>query len=513
MTLLRSLQAIFSASTSWLAKAMSRFWGSGRNGLRQTFNPPAAGSPTLQILAVSPNTVPENTGAGVVVGAVQNLTPGSTLTITDTAGTRFALSGNNILTGATATDYETATSHPITLHEVLAGATNTPRDTIVTINVSDVLEGTDLSAPVLTQTSAATTNPPEWDSDFTGYILWDSGTNSGDKHLMRWRRVNGGAWTTEAEQPLDAEMLTGGFTWPLLEAAKPLAGGYFEAQEQRARYVAGVETKRSAFSNSITDTLAGAAFVPSSLFGAGDVGYAFDTTDGSRIWQNVAGSTPGAFTSVIGKINDISGKGNDLTAQGDNTTRPTWANVNNGLILFDGSNDKLQGVGGFYAKGAMTWIGVVKVAASSRFMWAETNTGTTNPCYAPGLRGSDATHVLNYQRNDVATALATSVLASLMDGNAHIYMVEDTGTQLTIWVDGVQASQTAYARNGATTCNMSAYGNAVVGGADFTSSISGSIGSSCVIGRTLTGAGPATASSEKNSIYNWIATKHGLATI
>jgi hypothetical protein len=77
---------------------------------------------------------------------------------------------------------------------------------------------------------------------------------------MRWRRVNGGAWTTEADQPLDDELLSGGFTWPLLEAAKTtgqLAGGYFEAQEQRARFVAGVEVARSDWSIAgvIVDTL------------------------------------------------------------------------------------------------------------------------------------------------------------------------------------------------------------------------------------------------------------------
>jgi hypothetical protein len=104
----------------------------------------------------------------------------------------------------------------------------------------------------------AGTNPPEWDSDFTSYLSWDSVALTGDKHLMRWRRVNGGAWTTEAEQPLDDELIMGGFTWPLYEAAKPLFGGYFEVQEQRARYTAGVEVARSAWSNSVVDNLSGA---------------------------------------------------------------------------------------------------------------------------------------------------------------------------------------------------------------------------------------------------------------
>jgi hypothetical protein len=131
---------------------MSRFWQSGLLG----------GSPTLQILSVSPNNIDENSAPGVVVGAVQNLTATSTLTITDTAGSRFALSGNNIVTGATSTDYESATFHNITLHEVLAGATNTPRDTIIRINVNDLAEGGTISAPVLTRTSADGTNRMSW---------------------------------------------------------------------------------------------------------------------------------------------------------------------------------------------------------------------------------------------------------------------------------------------------------------------------------------------------------------
>jgi hypothetical protein len=119
-----------------------------------------------------------------------------------------------------------------------------------------------LSAPILSFAvgHVAGTNPPEWDSDIAGYVSWDAATSTGDKQTMRWRRVNGGAWTTEADQPLDDELLSGGFTWPLLEAAKTtgqLAGGYFEAQEQRARFVAGVEVARSDWSIAgvIVDTL------------------------------------------------------------------------------------------------------------------------------------------------------------------------------------------------------------------------------------------------------------------
>jgi hypothetical protein len=47
----------------------------------------------------------------------------------------------NIVAGSTPTDFETATSHTITVRETLAGASNSPRDTVLTINVTDVAEG------------------------------------------------------------------------------------------------------------------------------------------------------------------------------------------------------------------------------------------------------------------------------------------------------------------------------------------------------------------------------------
>lgn len=378
--------------------------------------------------------------------------------------------------------------------------------------VRGVAGGLTLAAIRLAQTSLAGTNPPEWDSDFDDYLLWDGGTNTGDKHLLRWRRVNGGAWTTEAEQTLDFAMLSGGFTWPLLEATKPLAGGYFEAQEQRVRYVGGVEALRSPFSNPVVDNLAGAAFAPSSLYGAGDIGYAWDTTDLTHIWQSNAGTGAGAFTSPVGRIDDKSGLGNNWNSDFNTTDRPTLANTNNGLITFTGaSNTRLKNIGGFRTKGAMTWIGVVKGAASSNFVWAETSTSAANPVYAPGLRGDTAALMFNYQRNDAATALVTAMAAALLDGAIHVYMVEDTGTVLTLWLDGVQTASAAYARNGATTLTNSWLGVADNAGGFF-GPFTGSIGSGIVISRQLTGV-LGTAGTEKTLAYNWVAAKHGLAQL
>lgn len=95
---------------------------------------------SLAALTLSAASIVENSASATVVGAINGRTAGSTLTLTDTAGSRFAISGTDIVAGATSTDYEAATSHNITIRETLAGATNTPRDTTLTITVTDVSE-------------------------------------------------------------------------------------------------------------------------------------------------------------------------------------------------------------------------------------------------------------------------------------------------------------------------------------------------------------------------------------
>jgi hypothetical protein len=86
----------------------------------------SGGGVILNPLTLSSQSIPEHSTAGVVIGAIGNKTALSTLSLTNDAGGRFALSGTNIVTGATQTDYATATSHSITIRETLAGAINTP---------------------------------------------------------------------------------------------------------------------------------------------------------------------------------------------------------------------------------------------------------------------------------------------------------------------------------------------------------------------------------------------------
>lgn len=107
------------------------------------------GASVLNVLALSSSVISEGSSTGTQIGAVQNATAGSTLSLLDSAGDRFAVLANNVVRGDTALDFEAATSHQITIRETLASASNSPRDTVLTISVSNVFEQPDLGALAL----------------------------------------------------------------------------------------------------------------------------------------------------------------------------------------------------------------------------------------------------------------------------------------------------------------------------------------------------------------------------
>jgi hypothetical protein len=98
---------------------------------------------TLNALSLDADELTENSAEDTAVGAVQDKTSGSTLTLIDTAGGRFKLSGTNIVAGATPSDYEVATSYEITLRETHPDASNSPRDTVIEVTILDDPDDTD----------------------------------------------------------------------------------------------------------------------------------------------------------------------------------------------------------------------------------------------------------------------------------------------------------------------------------------------------------------------------------
>ena len=93
----------------------------------------AGGPPTLSELTLSPATTTEAAVIGDTVGALSGMTAGSTLSLTDSASGRFSLDGSSIKVASALT----VGTYSITVRETLDGATNTPRDTSLSITVTE----------------------------------------------------------------------------------------------------------------------------------------------------------------------------------------------------------------------------------------------------------------------------------------------------------------------------------------------------------------------------------------
>lgn len=83
-------------------------------------------------------TLAEDAISGALAGVLYGKAASATLSLTNNAGGRVALNGIKVVRGATALDYETATSHSFTVRQTLPDARTI--DTTLTLAVTDVLE-------------------------------------------------------------------------------------------------------------------------------------------------------------------------------------------------------------------------------------------------------------------------------------------------------------------------------------------------------------------------------------
>jgi hypothetical protein len=105
----------------------------------------------------------------------------------------------------------------------------------------------------------------------------------------------------------------------------------------------------SGIGEAVGRTLAGesggyAAIDPATLFALGEAGAWYDPSDLSTVWQDVAGTVPGAVGSPVGRISDKSGNGLHMTSPGLAATFPTLRQDANGkrYIERDGSDDYME---------------------------------------------------------------------------------------------------------------------------------------------------------------------------
>lgn len=119
---------------------------------------------------------------GTVIGSIVGKTAGSTLSIVP-ADPRVALSGTDIVVGSEAAEEG---SFSVTVREVHADASNSPRDSVIELDVLSAAEPP--PAPILDWTSDSSVTSPQFNVDI------DSSVGEGDKFQLEYQTA-GGDWS------------------------------------------------------------------------------------------------------------------------------------------------------------------------------------------------------------------------------------------------------------------------------------------------------------------------------
>ncbi|UTC29857.1 hypothetical protein BAJUN_02270 [Bajunvirus bajun] len=124
----------------------------GQASTDQTFTITITDVDEISNITLSNASILESAAAAAVVGALTSTPTGATFSMVDTAGNRFAISGNNLVRGATALDTEVNATHTVTIRGTRLGETF---DKNFTITVTDVDEITNISLATPTIASGA----------------------------------------------------------------------------------------------------------------------------------------------------------------------------------------------------------------------------------------------------------------------------------------------------------------------------------------------------------------------
>jgi hypothetical protein len=271
---------------------------------------------TLNALSLDADELTENSAEDTAVGAVQDKTSGSTLTLIDTAGGRFKLSGTNIVAGATPSDYEVATSYEITLRETHPDASNSPRDTVIEVTILDDPDDTD-TVPDAFEAGDWSIAAGDEEADVTISSLPADG---GDTITDIEYRLDGGSWVSSGG--------TSSFT----------ISGLTNDQEYdvELRAVNSVGAGAASDTKQVTPEAEDAGD-PISVLGA-KMKVWIDFNDPDHLWTNTSGTTPAGSTDAVARSDDKSGNGHHAT-QSTGGNRPVRST--SGGCTFDGVNDLL----------------------------------------------------------------------------------------------------------------------------------------------------------------------------
>jgi hypothetical protein len=156
-------------------------------------------------ITLSSLTLLEGSAADTLIGALS--TSGTTgtpsFTLTNTAGNKAKITGSNLLAGATATDYETATTFTVTVS--VSGVTPTITDTQFTIFVLNVVEDTTPAAFSFTDVTNASLS-----TVYTSNAITVSGVDGASTVTVTGGTysINGGAYTSSAGSAVSGDTIT-----------------------------------------------------------------------------------------------------------------------------------------------------------------------------------------------------------------------------------------------------------------------------------------------------------------
>jgi hypothetical protein len=334
-----------------------------------------AANPAPTDLSLSVDTIDENAAAGTVIGQILTVdNPSDTYTFTplDDAGGRFAINAGNLVV-AGSLDYETATSHQVTVRVTDSGG-NT-YDKVLTVNVSNVNETpTDiaLSANSVAENSAANTivgalsatDPDIGDS--ASYTLIDdaggrfaiSGTNlvvagsldyeTATSHQVTVRVTDGGGNSYDEVFTINVSNVSGSFTGT--GAGETLTG---TSEEDTIQALGGNDTLQGLAGNDILNGGVGndrAVYTDASggltiNLAAGTVSGAGVGTDTLQSVENIRGGNfADSFNAVgfsgtstnagsTGTVNSFEGMGGNDTITGNGSTVALYQNASAGVTV------------------------------------------------------------------------------------------------------------------------------------------------------------------------------------
>lgn len=200
---------------------------------------------------------------------------------------------------------------------------------------------------------------------------------------------------------------------------------------------------------------------------AGDLLLQLEASDLSTLFQTNTGTTAVAASGdPVGTWQDKSGRGFHLAAPANSTVRPLY-DLTGGVhsVVFDGVDDYLFRAAelGLYnnPNGACTiGIAVQGNPATDRRLLAEGNSGSSNQWYVVASNNvTAATATASIRDNAGASYPPTSpTQINGFDNTYRTIILVDTGTSMTMYVDGVAGTARAYTRSGTLTINRTALG-------------------------------------------------------